>query len=96
MLTMHYTLKGKRTREIESQTARGGGSEIICVAAMLCSSLPSAPPDFSELLMFVISCITLEDSDWRKKKKNAEIYMGQILTIAGSWVLEKKKRCKLC
>lgn len=68
--------------------------EIICVALMFCSSLPAAPPDFSELLMFVISCITLEDSD--SEKKTAEIYMGQILTIAGSWVLEKKKRCKLC
>lgn len=73
-----------------------GESDIICVALLLCSSIPSAPPDFSELLMFVINCITLEDSDWERKKKPAEIYMGQILTIAGSWVLEKKKRCKLC
>lgn len=96
MLTMHYTLKG-RERNRDSQTARGGGSQIICVALMLCSCIPSAPPDFSELLMFVISRITLEDSDCvGKKKKIAEIYMGQILTIAGSWVLEKKKRCKLC
>lgn len=47
--------------------------------------------------MFVIKSITLEDSDWergnrereRGEKKHAEIYMGQILTIAGSWVLEK-------
>ncbi len=93
MLTMHYTLRG-RERNRDSQTARGGGAEIICVAPMLCSSVRTAPPDFSELLMFVISRITLEDSDWGKKK--AEIYMGQILTIAGSWVLEKKKRCKLC
>lgn len=50
--------------------------------------------------MFVIKCITLEDSDWRGgtgreregKKNPAEIYMGQILTIAGSWVLEKKEK----
>ncbi len=64
-----YALHAKRTRERnrDSQTARGGGSGIICVAPMLCSSIPSAPPDFSELLMFVISCITLEDSDWEKK-----------------------------
>lgn len=40
------------------------------MALMLCSRTPSAPPDFSELLMFVIKGITLEDSDWKKKKKN--------------------------
>lgn len=93
-----YALQAKRRREKQTQAQadrelEGWGSEIICVALMLCSCIPIAPPDFSELLMFVISCITLEDSDCEKK---CRIYMGQILTIAGSWVLEKKKRCKLC
>lgn len=88
MLTVHYAPKGG-----EGETARGGGAGIICVALMAGSSIPAALPEFSELLMFVISCITLEDSDW---KNTAEIYMGQILTIAGSWVSEEKKRCKLC
>lgn len=69
MLTMHYTLKG-RGRNRDTQKARGGGSEIICVALKLCSSIPTAPPDFSELLMSVISCITLEDSDWKKNCRN--------------------------
>lgn len=81
MLTMHYTLKG-RERNRDSQTARGGGSEVICVAPMLCSSIPTAPPDFSELLMFVISCITLEDSDWEKNCKN--LYGTN---IDNSWLL---------
>lgn len=85
MLTMHYTLKG-RERNRDSQTAKGGGSRIICVAAMLCSPIPSAPPDFSQLLMFVINCIMLEDSDWGKKiKKTCRNLYGT--NIDNSWLL---------
>lgn len=37
--------------------------------------------------MFVITRIMLEDSDWNN---TGEVYMGQILTIAGSWVSRRK------
>lgn len=40
-----------------------------------------------DLLMFVVSRIVLEDSDWNN---TGEVYMGQILTIAGSWVSRRK------
>lgn len=67
---------------------------MITVALTLRSSTPRTPSDFSQLLTFVIKCITLEDSDGVGGQRAC--YMGQILTIAGSWVSEKKKRCKLC
>lgn len=68
-----------------------GAVGVITVALTLRSSTNRTPSDFSPLLMFVINCIMLEDSDGG----GGGCYMGQILTIAGSWVSEKK-RCKLC
>lgn len=64
------------------------------MAAMLCSSIPTAPPDSSELLMFVISRVTLEDRDW---EKNCRTVYGT--NIDNSWLLgireEEKMRTML-
>lgn len=74
-----YALRAKRETEGEIETVRqpgvAGGGEVrrnLCGTEALAQSMPSAPPDFSELLMFAIKCITLEDSDWERGKRRRE------------------------
>lgn len=92
-----YALRAKRKTEGEIETVRQpgvGGSGGGWVRHNLCGTeaqfIPSAPPDFSELLMFVIKCITLEDSDWERGKRGRERKKSRNLygtNIDNSWLL---------
>lgn len=65
MLTVHYTLRGRERNRDRQRRGRAGPCRRVSV--MFCFSLPTVPPYFSELLMFVISSITLEDSDRKRE-----------------------------
>lgn len=59
----------------------------LCGADVLPVFTHPVPPAFTDLLMFVISSITLEDNDWEKKKLERDWRNLYGTNIDNSWLL---------